>query len=316
MPRSRVVGFPLPSAGDSTRARTRRRRGSACRLWLSSLAVGGVVLVAACAPVMSSGPVAVKATVPGWSKSKSETAAAGYSGDPGAGWALTWSDDFTGSSSLNDWTFLTGGTGWGNKELQYYDSRNASLAPGGGLVITAERNGYGQECWYGSCTYSGARLQTEGRFEQEYGLIEARIKLPSGTGLWPSFWMEGADINQVSWPASGEIDVIEVNNQHKDLVEAFAHAPDENYGAYYTLPDALSAGYHVFGIDWTASGITWLVDGHAYGHIKAYPGWPFSQPFFLILDLAVGGVWPGSPTASTTFPASMDVSWIRVYQQK
>jgi beta-glucanase (GH16 family) len=276
-----------------------------------------VVLVAACAPVMSSGPVAVKATVPGWSKSKSASASSGgYSGNPGAGWSLTWSDDFTGSSSLNDWTSLTGGTGWGNKELQYYDSRNASLAPGGGLVVTAERNGYGQQCWYGSCTYSGARLQTEDKFEQKYGLIEARIKLPAGAGLWPSFWMEGADINQVNWPASGEIDVIEVNNQHKDLVEAFAHAPDENYGAYDTLPDALSAGYHVYGIDWTASGITWLVDGHAYGHIKAYPGWPFDQPFFLILDVAVGGVWPGSPTASTTFPASMDVSWIRVYQQK
>jgi beta-glucanase (GH16 family) len=272
----------------------------------------GVTLVAACSPT-SSGPPVAKASVPSWS---ARASAGGYSGDPGAGWALTWSDDFTGSDALRGWTSLSGGNGWGNKELQVYDSRNVSPAPGGGLDITAERNGYGQQCWYGACAYSGARLQTKGSYEQKYGLIEARIKLPSGHGLWPAFWMEGADIDQVNWPAAGEIDIIEVNNQHPDLVEAFAHATNEDFGAYYQMPQPLSAGYHVYGVDWTAKGITWLVDGHAYKHLNAYPGWPFDQPFFLILDLAVGGTWPGSPTASTTFPAHMDVSWIRVYQQK
>jgi beta-glucanase (GH16 family) len=246
----------------------------------------------------------------------SSPSAAAYSGDPGLSWKLTWSDDFTGSSALRDWTFVNGGDGWGNKQLQVYDSRNASLAPGGGLIITAAQNGYGEQCWYGSCTYSSARLDTKGTFAQKYGLFEARIKLPTGRGLWPAFWMEGADIDQVSWPASGEIDIIEVNNKKPDLVEAFAHAPGENYGAYFQLPDSLSAGYHVYGIDWTAKGITWLVDGHAYGHLNAYPGWPFDQPFFLILDLAVGGTWPGSPTGRTTFPAHMGISWIRVYQRK
>jgi beta-glucanase (GH16 family) len=241
---------------------------------------------------------------------------AGYSGDPGPNWTLTWSNEFIGSGALRDWTSVNGGDGWGNKELQVYDSRNVSLAPGGGLVITAARNGHGEQCWYGTCTYSGARLQTKGIFEQKYGLFEARIKLPSGHGLWPAFWMEGADVDQVNWPASGEIDVIEVNNKKPDLVEAFAHAPGENYGAYFQLPNSLSAGYHVYGIDWTAKGITWLVDGHAYGHLNAYAGWPFDQPFFLILDLAVGGTWPGAPTSNTEFPAQMDISWVRAYQQK
>jgi beta-glucanase (GH16 family) len=288
---------------------------------MSALATCGVIVVAACGSADPSGPVAAKAYAPSSSSGASQagqTAAgsAGYSGDPGAGWNLAWSDDFTGSSGLKGWTFLSGGNGWGNKELQLYDSRNASIAPGGGLVITASRDGYGQQCWYGACSYSGARMQTTGGYEPKYGLIEARIKLPSGAGLWPAFWLEGANVNQVGWPASGELDVIEINNMHPDLVEAFAHGTNENYGAYHQLSDSLSAGYHVYGIDWTAQGITWLVDGHAYGHISAYPGWPFDQQFFIILDLAVGGVWPGSPTASTKFPAQMDVSWVRVYQQK
>jgi beta-glucanase (GH16 family) len=299
MPRSRAISF----------TRLRRQRA---RYWAAVAVTCGVGVIAGCGPA-SSVPAVNTASVP---PSIGSPSADAYSGDPGPGWTLTWSDDFTGPSGLRNWTPLTGGNGWGNEELQVYDSRNVSLAPGGGLVITATRNGHGEQCWYGACTYSGARLQTKGSFEQKYGLFEARIKLPSGHGLWPAFWMEGADIDQVNWPASGEIDVIEVNNKKPGLVEAFAHAPGEKYGAYFQLPNSLSAGYHVYAIDWTAKGITWLVDGHAYGHISAYAGWPFDQPFFLILDLAVGGVWPGSPTAGTQFPAHMNVSWIRVYQQK
>jgi beta-glucanase (GH16 family) len=285
--------------------------------WLASaIATCGIVTVSACGPD-SVGSSAVHAAAPSVASSLSPVRPpSAFAGNPGPGWTLTWQDDFTGSGALRRWTFLNGGNGWGNKELQNNDSRNVSLAPGGGLVITAARTGYGQRCWYGPCTYSAARLQTEGTFAQEYGLFEARIKLPTGTGLWPAFWMEGADMPQVNWPAAGEIDVVEVNNKKPDLVEAFAHAPDESYGAYYHLPNSLSAGYHVYGINWTARGITWLVDGHVYGHMNAYAGWPFDQPFFLILSLAVGGTWPGSPTSGTPFPAHMDVSWIRVYRQK
>jgi beta-glucanase (GH16 family) len=315
MPRSRAPGLTDRPAGGLRPAGDPPRRRA--RWWAPVVVACGAGLVAACGPTSpgpaASGSAAAPASAP---PTESSPSTAAYSGDPGPGWKLTWSDDFTGAGALRDWTFANGGNGWGNKELQVYDSRNVSLAPGGGLVITAAKDGHGEQCWYGTCTYSGARLQTKGIFAQKYGLFEARIKLPTGRGLWPAFWMEGADIDQVNWPASGEIDVIEINNKKPNLVEAFAHATNEKYGAYYQLPESLSAGYHIYGIDWTASGITWLVDGHAYGHISAYQGWPFDQPFFLILDLAVGGTWPGSPDASTTFPAHMDVSWIRAYQEK
>ena len=238
-----------------------------------------------------------------------------YAGYPGRDWTLTWSDSFRTLDALKDWTFMDSSDGWGNQELQLYDSSNVSLGPSG-LVITATQDGHGKKCWYGPCRYSSSSLETKGLFEQEYGLFEARIKIPTGRGLWPAFWMVGADIDHVQWPNSGEIDIIEVNNEKPGLVEGFAHTGQRNYGAYFQTSSSLSAGYHIYGIDWTPQGITWIVDGRAFGWLKAYPGWPFSQPFFIILDLAVGGNWPGSPDASTKFPAEMDISWIRVYKNK
>lgn len=160
------------------------------------------------------------------------------------------------------------------------------------------------------------RLETQGLFQQEYGLFAARIKLPTGHGLWPAFWIEGADAAGQPWPDGGEIDVIEVNNQKPGLVEAFAHSPKRNYGAHLQLSSSLGAGYHTYEIEWTPKQITWLLDGRTYGHTSTYAGSPFARPFFLILNLAVGGTWPGSPDASTKFPAQMDVSWVRVYQQR
>jgi beta-glucanase (GH16 family) len=298
---------PASRAGAPPRRRAR---------WCTGAIVAATAgLLAACGPTSAAPSSSVGQASPLSTAISNPRAAATYSGDPGPGWTLSWSDEFTGTSSLHDWSFDNGGNGFGNKELQVYDPRNVSFSPGGGLVITAAKDGYGEDCWYGTCEYSGARLQTKGVFDQQYGMFEARIKLPAGHGLWPAFWMEGADIDQVNWPAAGEIDVIEVNNQHPDLVEAFAHGPEEGYGAYDTLSKPLSAGYHIYAVQWTSQGITWLVDGHPYGHLNAYSGWPFDHPFFLILDLAVGGVWPGSPTASTKFPAQMNVSWIRVYKK-
>jgi beta-glucanase (GH16 family) len=229
---------------------------------------------------------------------------------------MTWSSDFSQANSLHDWTVMTGGGGWGNNELQNYSSNNIALVPGQGLVLTATHNGDGQQCWYGLCTYSSGRLQSKGLFQQEYGVFAARIKLPSGPGLWPAFWMEGDNSDTISWPGGGEIDIIEVNNQKPNLVEAFVHAPDVNKGFYLRLATPLSASYHVYSVQWTPTEIKWLIDGHEFGHVKNAVGSPFHQPFFLILDLAVGGNWPGSPTAATQFPAQMDVTWVRVYKQK
>jgi beta-glucanase (GH16 family) len=238
-----------------------------------------------------------------------------YSWNPGPGWSLAWSDNFTSSGDLGRWNVAKGGS-WGNKELQFYNPSNVSLAHGGGLVITATNTGHGELCWYGPCAYTSARLSTEGKFAQEYGLFAARIKLPTGQGLWPAFWMKGSDVKAYMSDA-GEIDVIEINNKKPDTtVEAFLHAPAEKYGAYTRLPSSLSAGYHVYAVNWTSARISFLVDGRVYGHVDAYDDWSFNKPFFLILDLAVGGTWPGSPNASTKFPAHMDVSWIRVYKRK
>jgi beta-glucanase (GH16 family) len=233
---------------------------------------------------------------------------------PGSEWTMTWDDDFRQGGSLGKWNVITGG--WGDEQLQGYSSKNVALVPGQGLVITASKGGQGQQCSYGTCSYSSGRVQTNGLFQQQYGLFTARIKLPAGRGLWPAFWMEGADATDVTWPNGGEIDVIEVNNQKPGLVEAFAHGPSLKKGFYLPLGSPLSAGYHVYGVEWTPTGITWLVDGRVFGHVTNPAASAFDQPFFLILNLAVGGVWPGPPAAGTKFPAQMDVTWVRVYQRK
>lgn len=231
--------------------------------------------------------------------------------NPGSGWKLTWSDDFTGTDPLTDWNLITGGKGWGNGQLEDYSSKNVAVEPGGGLIITASRDGHGSQCWYGTCDYSSGRLDTKGLFQQAHGIFAARIKLPPGRGLWPAFWME--NVNQVPY---GEIDVIETSNLRPYIVSGFAHSPSIDHGAYLQVPTPLSAGYHIYAIEWTRNSLSWLVDGRIYGSIAIPAGAPFDQPFYLILDLAVGGVWPGPPDAATVFPAHMYVSWIHVYSQK
>jgi beta-glucanase (GH16 family) len=233
---------------------------------------------------------------------------------PGPGWTMVWNDDFTQPGSLKNWNVVTGGMG--DEQLEGYSTKNVALVPGQGLVLTATQGGQGQQCSYGACSYSSGRIQTSGTFQQQYGVFAARIKLPAGPGLWPAFWMEGEDATDVTWPAGGEIDVIEVNNQKPDLVEAFAHAPSINKGFYLPLDSPLSAGYHVYAVEWTPTEISWLIDGHVFGQVSNTAGSPFHQPFFLILNLAVGGKWPGPPTAATKFPAQMDVTWVHVYQSK
>lgn len=236
---------------------------------------------------------------------------------PGSNWELSWTSNFEGADPLGDWNIDTEGNGWGNRQLQYYSPRNVVLQAGGGVALTATTDGYGEQCWYGACEYSSGRLETKGLFQQEYGIFSAYIKLPAGAGLWPAFWMEGIDDSTVAWPYGGEIDVIEVNSQKPDLVEAFVHAPQVNRGFYHPLATSLSASYHEYSVEWTPKGITWLIDGQEYGYAQTPVGAaPFNQPFYLILDLAVGGIWPGSPTSSTKFPAQMDIAWVRVYKQR
>ena len=227
-------------------------------------------------------------------------------------WALTWEDDFKGTGTPSGWTFDTGGYGFGNKQLEWNSDDNAQVSKQGGLTITASKGGGGHTCWYGPCEYEGAKIQST--FAQTYGMFEARIKLPAGKGLWPAFWMiPSAAVKNPSVP--GEIDIIESNNLEPYLVIGYAHDNHRfGYKAEQVLNMPMSYQFHTYGIEWTPSGITWTLDGKAYGHINSYPNWPFDQPFVMLLDLEVGGSWPGPPTASTVFPAQMQVSWVRVYE--
>lgn len=293
------------SAVTCTQARRETRQR---RYWRAGL-------VACCMALLTSCSADTSTPAPRTTYAKSLGTVA-TSWTPGSNWVMTWNSDFIKSNSLHGWTAMAGGSGWGNKELQEYSPRNVTFAPGVGLVITANTNGDGQQCWYGKCTYSSGRLQTNGLFQQEYGIFSALIKLPAGHGLWPAFWMVRSDVNQDPQTNGGEIDVIEVNNTKPDLVEGFVHSPEITKGFHRSLKIPLSAGYHVYSVEWGPTEITWLVDGHAFGHIANSQGSPFHRPFYLILDLAVGGTWPGSPTAETKFPAQMDVAWVRAYERK
>ena len=200
---------------------------------------------------------------------------------PGPGWILSWNESFSGPNALSTWVPFVGGFSKESGELQYYSPKNVILEPGSGLAITATTNGYGKQCWYGTCRYSSAMLETQDRFEQQYGVFSAYIKLPAERELWPAFWMAGADSDSQPWPHGGEIDVIEVNNQKPGLVEGFAHSPQINHGSYLQLSTSLSASYHEYSVEWTPTEITWLIDGYAYGHVQVTPGEsPFNQPFY------------------------------------
>jgi beta-glucanase (GH16 family) len=233
---------------------------------------------------------------------------------PPGHWKITWNSDFGRPGALNKWLYFQGGNGWNLKQLQWYDSNNATVDKSGQLVITAAKGGGSNQCWYGPCRYTSARMETKNTFSQKYGLFEARIKLPPGAGLWPAFWIEGANVYQVGWPKCGEVDIVESPNRNPYLVQGYAHAPRTNYSAQLTVTQPFTAGYHTYAVGWNPQGLTWYFDGHAYAHMRAYHGWPFNHKFFIILDLAVGGGYPGSPSSRTPFPAKMIVDWVRVYR--
>lgn len=248
------------------------------------------------------------------------TAAAPTATPVGDGWLLVWSDEFDGPSiDRNNWTFDIGGGGWGNNELQYYTDRpeNARLE-NGMLVIEAREERFRHR------NYSSARLKTQGLQEWTYGRIEARIKVPHGPGLWPAFWSLGDNFAMVGWPRSGEIDIMEHIGREPATVYGTVHGPDysgaKGVGGHHTLPDGqlLSDDFHLFAIEWEPDEIRWYMDNIRYFTLTSseLPGrWVFDHPFFLILNVAVGGQWPGSPDETTTFPQFMVVDYVRVYQR-
>ncbi len=245
-------------------------------------------------------------------------------------WQLLWSDEFDAEAgtpiNTEFWTCETGGHGWGNNQLEYDNDRveNVSHDGEGNLVITAiQEQLEGSDCWYGDCEYTSARCKTQGKFEFTYGKVEGRIKVPFGQGLWPAFWMLGADFPEVGWPNSGEIDIMEYVGKEPQTTYGTIHGPGYSGGAGIGSPveydSDVADDYHVFGIEWEPNVIRWYVDGELFytASVDALVGrkWVFDHDFFLLINVAVGGHWPGNPDETTTFPQQMHIDWIRVYQR-
>ncbi len=249
-------------------------------------------------------------------------------------WKLIWNDEFDGPvGSLPDpqkWRYDLGGEGWGNQEWEYYTDRpqNASLDGKGALMIQALETSKQPEasinCWYGACKYTSARLLTRGVFEFTYGKVEARLQMPYGQGVWPAFWMLGSNIDSVSWPVSGEIDIMENIGREPSTIHGTIHGPGysgaDGIGKDYTLASgAFKDDFHVFAVEWEPEAIRWYVDGEQYFQVtpKSLPAgrkWVYDHPFFLLVNLAIGGYWPGYPDETTTFPQQFLVDYVRVYQ--
>ncbi|WP_314176348.1 glycoside hydrolase family 16 protein [Streptomyces winkii] len=242
--------------------------------------------------------------------------------------AAEFKDDFEGPAGSavdsSKWQLETGDNE-SNHERQYYTSGtdNAALDGNGNLVITAKKENPGNyNCWYGSCEYTSARLNTASKFTTTYGHAEARMKIPQGKGMWPAFWMLGDDIGSAGWPNCGEIDVMENIGSEPSTVHGTIHGPGysggEGIGAGYSLPNGekFADGFHTFAVDWSPEKITWSVDGNEYEtRTPADLGgdrWVFDHPFYMILNLAVGGDWPGDPDGGTTFPQQLVVDYVHV----
>ncbi len=230
-------------------------------------------------------------------------------------WVLNWSEEFEGNALDTDtWSHEFGSHGWGNNELQMYTSSPNNLEVSNGtLKITAREENVG------GADYTSARIRTLGKMEFLYGKIEARIKVPLGQGIWPAFWMMGANFEEVGWPHCGEMDVMEhVNNE--PLTNSAIHWFNGFGHTYETKTAPLEAEeWNVYGADWDEEGVTYLINDQPYFHFpfslndNTQP--IFTQPFFLLLNVAVGGNWPGSPDFTTAFPAVMEVDYIRIFEK-
>jgi hypothetical protein len=232
---------------------------------------------------------------------------------------LVWSDEFDGSA-LNTaaWTFETGASGWGNNELQNYRPDNTSLVSGN-LVIEARQENVG------GAAYTSSRIVTKGKKEFKFGRIDIRAALPTGKGIWPALWMLGSNIDQVSWPACGEIDIMEligsIPNQVNGTIHFGNNTADHKFtGTTYALTGnaPFRDAFHVFSLIWEQDRIRWYVDDVLYYEITPATlngsAYPFNNPQFFIFNVAVGGNWPGSPDATTSFPQRMIVDYVRVFQ--
>jgi beta-glucanase (GH16 family) len=252
---------------------------------------------------------------------------------PATGFTLVWSDEFNGTDGSppdsSKWTYDTGGKGWGNNELECYTNltQNAQIK-GGNLVITAmQQPAY--SCSDGSTNnYTSARMKTQGLFSQAYGRFEARIKIPAGQGMWPAFWMLGNNISSAGWPTCGEIDIMENIGKEPATVHGSLHGPStsartSDASAPFSLPASqnFASDFHLYAVEWEPGTIRFYVDSNLYATFTSsqWPAggtWVFDHPFFILLNVAVGGNWPGSPDNTTVFPQQMLVDYVRVYTKQ
>ena len=245
-------------------------------------------------------------------------------------WSLVWSDEFNGpDGSVVDqgkWTAEVGGWGWGNNELEYYTTRtDNAYQSGGSLVIKALKEKYtGSDNV--SRDYTSARLITKNKFTATYGRFEARLRLPYGQGIWPAFWLLGSNIDSVSWPQCGEVDIMENIGKEPSIIHGTIHGPGysggNGLGASYSLPSSqrFADSFHTFAVEWEPNVVRFYCDGILYktrtpADLPQGQTWVFNHPFFILLNVAVGGYWPGNPDATTVFPQTMQVDYVRVYQR-
>jgi beta-glucanase (GH16 family) len=235
------------------------------------------------------------------------------------GWVLDWSDEFDGPTlDHGNWVEETGGDGWGNHELEYYTARPENVRVDKGmLVIEARREDVkGRH-------YTSARIKTAGHIERTYGRFEARMKFPRGQGMWPAFWLLGADCAKVGWPRCGEIDIMENIGREPNIIHGTLHGPGYSGAQGPGKPSELPQGayaddFHVYALEWEPGELRWYRDGILYHTERpdtVHGDWVFEHPFYIIFDLAVGGDWPGNPDQTTVLPQQMLVDYVRVYKK-
>ena len=247
-----------------------------------------------------------------------------------------WADEFDGTAGSRidstKWHYdlgdgcQSGNCGWGNQEKEWYTSasENVSLNGQGQLQIVARPAAAGLTCYYGACRYTSAKITTRGTLDVAPGRVEARIKLPAGQGLWPAFWLLGTNIGAVGWPQSGELDIMENHGSNMTSTSSAMHGPGYSgntpFVHSYQLAAASFAGdFHTFAVEWNSSRVVFFVDGKQHyvihrADVERHGNWVFDHPFFVILNLAVGGTFDGDPRSDSVLPATMLVDYVRVYR--
>lgn len=255
-----------------------------------------------------------------------------------AEWIQVWSDEFEGpvgaSVDTTKWRYDLGDgcdagiCGWGNNEKEYYTGalENIALDGQGRLRIVARIAPPGLACYYGPCRYTSAKINTRGKMDAAPGRVEARIRLPAGQGLWPAFWMLGSSFPATPWPASGELDIMEYKGSDPMTTSSAVHGPGYSgqtpFVHAYSLRDGRFADdFHTFSVEWDSVHAQFFVDNSLHyevtrGELERYGSSILGQPFFLILNLAVGGHFDGDPASDAIFPATMLVDYVRVFRRR